>query len=63
MNANQNKKEMTEKPSREDVHEQREQNQQREGVVKAPKGRPPAQSLVDEQRADWEGMGQPQSSE
>lgn len=46
-----------EKPGREDVHEQRESNQRQEGVVSG-KPRPPHQSLVDEQRADWEGMGQ-----
>jgi hypothetical protein len=43
-------------PSREDVHEQREPNQPREGVV-----RKPTQTQTDRDRADWEGMGQPQS--
>ena len=50
------KKEMSNNPSREDVHEQREDNQKREGVVK--KDAPPArQSLIEKERADWEGMG------
>jgi hypothetical protein len=50
------KKQATEKPSRDDVHEQREPNQTREGVV-----RKPTQTQSDRERADWEGMGQPQS--
>lgn len=50
------KKEIAKNPSRDDVHEQREPNQQREGVV-----RKPTQTQSDRDRADWEGMGQPQS--
>src|SRR5690606_4743937 len=50
------KKEIAENPAREDVHEQREPNQPREGVV-----RKPTQTQSDRERADWEGMGQPQS--
>ena len=50
------KKRIAEKPGREDVHEQREQDQTREGVV-----RKPTQTQTDKDRADWEGMGQPQS--
>jgi hypothetical protein len=50
------KKEIANNPSREDVHEQREANQPREGVV-----RKPTQTQSDRDRADWEGMGQPQS--
>jgi hypothetical protein len=48
------KKEVANNPSNMDVHEQRDANQEREGVV--PASRPPAQSEVDQQRADWEGM-------
>ncbi len=51
------KDEAAKQPSRDDVHEQREQNQEAEGVVKAP--HPPTQTQSDEARADWEGMAQP----
>jgi hypothetical protein len=51
------KREAARKPSKDDVHEQREANQHQEGVVQtAP--RPPQQSQIDAERADWEGMGQ-----
>ena len=50
------KKQIAETPSRDDVHEQREKDQPREGVV-----RQPTQTQSDRDRADWEGMGQPQS--
>lgn len=50
------KQEISKNPSRDDVHEQRDPNQPREGVV-----RKPTQTQTDEDRADWEGMGQPQS--
>jgi hypothetical protein len=56
------KEELSKKPGREDVHEQREASQPREGVVK--KVRAPQvsqQSILDEQRAEGEGMGQPQA--
>lgn len=49
-----------EKPSRDDVHEQRQKGQPAEGVKPAP--RPGSQSLNDEARADWEGMAQKPSS-
>lgn len=49
------KQQAARKPGREDVHEQREAGQKREGVVGA---RPTQQSLADQERADWEGMGQ-----
>lgn len=51
----------SQKPTRDDVHEQREASQQQEGVVK-PAARPPAQSEIDKDRADWEGMAQKPSS-
>ncbi len=55
------KKEMTENPARDDVHEQREPEQKREGVVekdeKKKSDATPRQSLVEKERADWEGMG------
>ena len=47
----------TKHPSKEDVHEQRDEKQPREGVVP----RKPTQTQTDKERADWEGMGQPQS--
>lgn len=50
------KKQIANNPSRDDVHEQRDPNQPREGVV-----RKQTQTQSDEGRADWEGMGQPQS--
>lgn len=53
---NEQKKEIVNNPSRDDVHEQRDPNQQREGVV-----RKPTQTQSDSDRADWEGMGQPKS--
>jgi hypothetical protein len=49
--------EASKKPARDDVHEQRQSGQKQEGVVKRDT-RPPAQSLIDEERGDWEGMGQ-----
>jgi hypothetical protein len=52
----QQKREIANNPSRDDVHEQRDANQPREGVV-----RKPTQTQSDRERADWEGMGQPQS--
>jgi len=56
-------KEMTDNPGRDDVHEQRHPAQPREGVVpNTPPGapRPPTTTQGDQDRADWEGMGQPQ---
>jgi hypothetical protein len=53
--------EAAKKPSPGDVHEQRQPDQKEEGVVKKDP-RPPSQSLIDQERGDWEGMGQPQSS-
>jgi hypothetical protein len=53
------KKKAAEKPGPDDLHEQREKDQARDGVVR--EGRPPAQSLIERQRADWEGMGQSQA--
>jgi hypothetical protein len=50
------KKEIANAPNRDDVHEQREVDQPREGVV-----RKPTQTQSDRDRADWEGMGHPQS--
>lgn len=55
------KREASQKPSRDDVHEQREAGQKQEGVVE-PAGRPPAQSEIDKDRADWEGMAQQPST-
>jgi hypothetical protein len=52
------KNEIVKNPSREDVHEQRDPNQPREGVVRKPTQ---TQTDKDKDRADWEGMGQPQS--
>lgn len=50
-------REASKKPSKDDLHEQREAGQQQEGVVHtAP--RPPLQSQLDRERSDWEGMGQ-----
>ena len=55
-------KEIEQKPGRDDVHEQRSPAQPREGVVpKKDVPRPPTQTETDRDRADWEGMGQPQS--
>lgn len=51
--------EAAKKPTRDDVHEQRQQEQGQEGVVKQG-ARPPAQSQLDAERSDWEGMGQSQ---
>jgi hypothetical protein len=51
--------EAAKKPTRDDVHEQRQQEQSQEGVVKQG-ARPPAQSQIDAERGDWEGMGQSQ---
>ncbi len=49
--------EAAKKPGPSDVHEQRQKQQKQEAVVeKGP--RPPTQSLIDEERGDWEGMGQ-----
>jgi hypothetical protein len=50
------KKQVANNPGRDDVHEQRDPSQPREGVV-----RKPSQTQTDRDRADWEGMGQPQS--
>jgi hypothetical protein len=47
------------KPTRDDVHEQRQEGQSQEGVVQQG-ARPPAQSQIDAERSDWEGMGQAQ---
>jgi hypothetical protein len=55
------KKEAAKRPSRDDLHEQRDAAQPREGVVR--EGRPPAQSEIDRDRAEWEGMGQAQAPE
>lgn len=70
MNGDRSKREMTNNPGKEDIHEQRTPEQPREGVV-PDKGkgkdkdkaapRPPTQTQTDTDRADWEGMGQPQS--
>lgn len=50
---NDSKKEAAKKPNPHDVHEQREKNQVREGVV-----RKPSPSLADDlQRSEGEGMG------
>ncbi len=54
------KRDATNKPTRDDVHEQREADQPREGVVKKEGARPVTQSEIDRERADWEGMGQAQ---
>jgi hypothetical protein len=51
--------EAAKKPTRDDVHEQRQHEQSQEGVVKQG-ARPPAQSQIDAERGDWEGMGQSQ---
>ncbi len=52
-------KEAAKNPARDDVHEQRQAGQKQEGVVKKTSpSRPPAQSLIDQERGDWEGMGQ-----
>jgi hypothetical protein len=49
--------EAAKKPGPSDVHEQRQSDQKEEAVVQ--KGqRAPTQSLIDEERGDWEGMGQ-----
>lgn len=56
MSIGKKKKPTENPPNRDDVHEQREPNQPREGVV-----RKPTQTQTDRDRADWEGMGQPQS--
>lgn len=64
MNDDRSKREMTENPAKEDLHEQRSHEQPREGVVPEkdkPAPRPPTQTQTDRERADWEGMGQPQS--
>jgi hypothetical protein len=55
------KKELTKKPDREDVHEQREPEQKRECLVQKP--RPPVvEEELDQQRADWEGMARAPST-
>ena len=46
------------KPGPSDVHEQRQQKQEQEAVVERTGSRPPTQSIIDEERGDWEGMGQ-----
>lgn len=46
------------KPSTSDVREQRQKPQQEEAVVEKGNSRPPTQSLIDQERGDWEGMGQ-----
>lgn len=64
MNGEKQKKEMAENPSRDDVHEQRSPDQAQPGVVTKkdpPAPRPPTTTESDRERADWEGMGQPQS--
>ena len=48
----------TKKPSTSDVREQRQKPQQEEAVVEKSNSRPPTQSLIDQERGDWEGMGQ-----
>lgn len=55
------KREASKSPTRDDVHEQREAGQTQEGVVR-PAARPPAQSQIDKDRADWEGMAQKPST-
>lgn len=55
------KKQIADKPGRDDVHEQRDANQtDTSNVPAAP--RKPTQTQSDRERADWEGMGQPQSN-
>ena len=50
--------EAAKRPGPADVHEQREIDQNAEAVVEKKKdGRPPTQSLIDEERGDWEGIG------
>jgi hypothetical protein len=76
MNGDRSKREMTNNPGKEDIQSspsgegQRTPEQPREGVVPdKDKGkdkdkaapRPPTQTQTDTDRADWEGMGQPQS--
>ena len=51
------RREAAAKPSKDDVHEQREAGQTHEGVVQT-SPRPPQQSQIDAERSDWEGMGQ-----
>ena len=46
------------KPGPSDVHEQRQQKQEQEAVVERSGSRRPTQSTLDEERGDWEGMGQ-----
>jgi hypothetical protein len=50
-------REAAKKAARDDVHEQRQPDQKQEGIVERDT-RPPAQSLIDQERGDWEGMGQ-----
>ena len=54
------KHEAAQKPSRDDVHEQREAGQQREGTVR-PAVRPTQQSQLELDRAAGEGMTAPLS--
>lgn len=50
--------EAAKKPGPSDVHEQRQKEQKEEAVVEKGNSRPPTQSLIDQERGDWEGMGQ-----
>jgi hypothetical protein len=58
--AEQAKDAAAKKPSRDDVHEQREAGQKHEGVV-TPPARPPTQTQIELERAAGEGMGAPSS--
>lgn len=51
-------REAAKKPGPSDVHEQRQAEQTKEGVVQKTEPRPPSQSLIDQERGDWEGMAQ-----
>jgi hypothetical protein len=58
--AEQAKDAAAKKPSRDDVHEQREAGQKHEGVV-TPPARPPTQTQIELDRAAGEGMAAPSS--
>ena len=51
-------REAVKKPGPADVHEQRQADQTNEGVVEKKEPRAPSQSLIDQERGDWEGMAQ-----
>jgi hypothetical protein len=54
------KDQIAQSPNRDDVHEQRDANQENTSIVPGTP-RKPTQTQSDRERADWEGMGQPQS--